>query len=85
MSKEGATKAFTEAEIWGTGGSLFSAGQDTTFSTETIFVMAMILNPGVQIQAQKEVDAVIGRTRLPTFDDYKALPIVERIVYETLR
>ena len=47
--------------------------------------MAMILTPKVQSQAQKEIDAVTGGARLPTFDDWKALPIVERLVYETLR
>ena len=83
--EEEAIKSFTDSELRGTGGSLYSAGQDTTFSTETIFVMAMVLNPKVQIRAQKEIDDVTGGTRLPTFDDWKALPIVERVVYETLR
>jgi len=80
-----AMKSFTNGELRGTGGSLYSAGQDTTFSTETVFVMAMVLTPKVQARAQKEVDAVTGGRRLPTFDDWEELPIVERIVYETLR
>jgi cytochrome P450 len=83
--EEEAIKTFTNGELRGTGGSLYSAGQDTTFSTETIFVMAMVLTPEVQARAQKDIDAVTGGTRLPTFDDWKGLPIVERIVYETLR
>lgn len=80
-----AVKSFTDDELRGTGGSLYSAGQDTTFSTETIFVMAMVLTPEVQARAQKEIDALTKGARLPTFDDWAALPIVERIVYETLR
>jgi len=83
--EEEAIKSFTDGELRGTGGSLYSAGQDTTYSTETIFVMAMVLTPKVQARAQEEIDAVTGGTRLPTFDDWKTLPIVERIVYETLR
>ncbi|KAF8848659.1 cytochrome P450 [Acephala macrosclerotiorum] len=83
--EEEAIRSFTNADLRGTGGSLYSAGQDTTYSTEIIFVMAMVLAPNVQTRAQKEIDAVTGGTRLPTFDDWKALPIVERIVYETLR
>lgn len=47
--------------------------------------MAMVLNPKLQVQAQRDIDTVTGGTRLPTFDDWKALPIVERMVYETLR
>lgn len=80
-----AIKSFTNGELRGTGGSLYSAGQDTTYSTETVFVMAMVLTPEVQTQAQKEVDAVTRGTRLPSFDDWKNLPIVERIVHETMR
>jgi hypothetical protein len=47
--------------------------------------MAMVLTPDVQIRAQKEIDAATRGIRLPTFSDWKTLPIVERIVYETLR
>lgn len=78
-------KSWTDAELRGAGGSLYSAGQDTTYSTETIFVMAMLLEPEVQKRAQKDIDAVTGGTRLPDFEDWRALPIVERLVYETLR
>ena len=78
-------KSFSDAELWGTGGSLYSAGQDTTFSTIRTFVMGMLLSPNVQKQAQKDIDAVTGQKRLPTYDDWKAMPVVERIVYETLR
>jgi len=78
-------KTFTDAELKGTGGSLYSAGQDTTFSSISIFALAMVLTPEVQTKAHKEIDAVTGGKRLPVFDDWKALPIVERIVYETLR
>jgi len=83
--EEEAMKSWTDAELRGTGGSLYSAGQDTTYSTETVFVMGMLLEPELQIRAQKEIDAVTGGTRLPSFEDWKALPIVERLVYETLR
>ncbi|KAH8663471.1 cytochrome P450 [Tricladium varicosporioides] len=83
--EEDAIRSFTDGELRGTGGSLYSAGQDTTYSTEIIFVMAMVLTPKVQTRAQNEIDAVTGGTRLPTFDDWKKLPTVERAVYETLR
>jgi cytochrome P450 len=83
--EEEAIENFTDGELRATGGSLYAAGQETTYSTEMAFVMAMVLTPKVQTWAQKEIDAVTGGTRLLTFDDWKALPIVERIVYETLR
>lgn len=83
--EEGAIEGFTDNEIKGAGGSLYSAGQETTFSTLTIFVMGMVLNSSVQSQAQKEIDAVTEGKRLPSYGDWKALPIVEWIVYESLR
>ncbi len=83
--EEDVSKSFTDDEIKGTGGSLYSAGQDTTYVTETIFVMGMMLASEVQTQAQNEIDAVTGGIRLPTFEDWKSLPIVDRIVYEALR
>ncbi|KAH8810743.1 cytochrome P450 [Xylogone sp. PMI_703] len=85
LDKEKATKRFTDAELKGIGGVLYAAGQDTTHSATMVFVMGMILSPKVQTRAQKEIDALTGGARLPTFDDWKALPIIERIVHETLR
>lgn len=80
-----ALKNLSDGEIKGTGGGLYAAGADTTFTSETVFVMAMLLAPHVQTKAQQEVDAVTGGTRMPTFDDMKSLPIVERIVHEIFR
>jgi len=45
----------------------------------------MTLNPEVMQKAQKELDAVIGNDRLPTFADRTNLPYIERIVQETFR
>ncbi len=41
--------------------------------------------PHVQRKAQAELDRVVGEERLPSFDDYQALPYVQAIVLETLR
>jgi cytochrome P450 len=45
----------------------------------------MIAFPEVQRQAQAEIDAVVGRDRLPTFDDAPRLPYVGAIIKEVLR
>ena len=45
----------------------------------------MIAFPEVQRQAQAEIDAVVGRVRLPTFADAPRLPYVCAIIRETLR
>ena len=45
----------------------------------------MVLHPDVQDKAQKELDAVIGRKRLPTFEDRPSLPYINAIVKELVR
>jgi cytochrome P450 len=45
----------------------------------------MLLYPGVQKKAQDELDSVIGRERLPTFEDRPMLPFIDAVCKETLR
>ena len=45
----------------------------------------MTLYPDVMRRAQAEIDAVVGRERVPTFDDKDKLPYIRAIVRETLR
>lgn len=49
------------------------------------FVLAMILFPSVQERAQEELDRVVGRGRLPTFDYRAHLPYVSNFAKESLR
>jgi hypothetical protein len=49
------------------------------------FFLALVLYPQVQKRAQAEIDAVIGRDRLPTFDDGPRLPYIEALCKETIR
>ena len=45
----------------------------------------MTLYPAVQRRAQAELDAVVGRDRLPTFEDRRQMPYVENVAREALR
>lgn len=56
-----------------------------TWSTLSMFFLAMVLYPEQQSRAQKEIDSVIGPDRLPEFGDRASLPYVECILQETLR
>ena len=47
--------------------------------------LALVLFPEVQRRAQAELDVVIGRDRLPTFDDRPRLPYIEAFCKELLR
>jgi cytochrome P450 len=47
--------------------------------------LALVISPHVQKRAQAELDAVVGRDRLPTFDDRPHLPYIEAICRELVR
>ncbi|KAG6829536.1 hypothetical protein H0H92_004273 [Tricholoma furcatifolium] len=61
-----------------------AAIETTALSLQT-FVLACIRYPEWIPIAQKEIDAVVGTHRLPSFKDRPFLPYVEAIVRETLR
>src|SRR5712671_5331023 len=65
--------------------SLSGAGSDTTAAAMAWFTLAMLAYPETQARAQAELDAVVGRTRLPSFADYPHLPYIRAIVKESLR
>ncbi|KAF7372757.1 Cytochrome P450 2B19 [Mycena sanguinolenta] len=56
----------------------------TAISLHT-FILACILYPKWIPRAQREIDAIVGEDRLPSFKDRPCLPFVEAIVRETLR
>jgi cytochrome P450 len=49
------------------------------------FIVAVLLHPEIQTRAQKELDVVTRRERLPKFEDRPKLPYVEAICKEVLR
>ncbi|EXM21025.1 Cytochrome P450 [Fusarium oxysporum f. sp. vasinfectum] len=74
-----------ESIIAWTAASMMNAGTDTTGATLLAFFAAMLLNPNVQKKAQKEIDRVIGDSRLPSFSDKPNLPYINAISQEVLR
>ncbi|KAH7928189.1 cytochrome P450 [Leucogyrophana mollusca] len=65
--------------------SAFLAGADSTQAALLTFMMAMVLYPEVQTRAQAEIDAVVGKDRLPDFSDRPLLPYVDAVLRETQR
>uniref|UniRef100_A0A0W0F3U8 Cytochrome P450 n=1 Tax=Moniliophthora roreri TaxID=221103 RepID=A0A0W0F3U8_MONRR len=63
----------------------YGAGAESTASFVETFFLAMTLHPSVQENAQQEVDRILGKNRLPTFEDRVNLPYVEAVYRETLR
>jgi cytochrome P450 len=56
-----------------------------TASAAQSFILAMAMYPEVQRKAHTELDNVVGRDRLPDFDDLDSLPFINAVVKETLR
>ena len=48
-------------------------------------IVAALLNPNIQTRAQRELDAVTGRERLPTLEDRPRLPYIEAMCKEVQR
>ncbi|KAF8134906.1 cytochrome P450 [Boletus edulis] len=67
--------------------SAYAAAAETTFSTLSTFILAMVLYPEVQKRAQAEIDSVIGSnlSRLPVWEDQSSLAYIDAIIIkETL-
>lgn len=73
-----------EEAIKNSAAIIYGGGADTTVSTISSFVLAMMLYPNVQRRAQAEIDRVVG-TNLPEFEDRERLPYVRALVKETMR
>ncbi|KAJ6530989.1 cytochrome P450 [Mycena vulgaris] len=72
-------------EIKWSAASFYGAGADTTVSIITAYFLAAAKYPDIQAKAQAEIDAVVGRNRLPTFEDRESLPYIEAICKELFR
>jgi hypothetical protein len=51
----------------------------------TSLFLALVLFPHAQKRAQAELDVVVGRDKLPTFDDRPRLPYIEAFCKEVMR
>ncbi|KAH7928454.1 cytochrome P450 [Leucogyrophana mollusca] len=68
-----------------TAATAFIAAAETTASTMSVFLLAMVLYPEVQERAQALIDSVVGTGRLPNFEDRPSMPYIDAILRETLR
>ncbi|KAH6893742.1 cytochrome P450 98A3 [Coprinopsis sp. MPI-PUGE-AT-0042] len=63
----------------------YIAGSDTTGSSAQALFLALTMYPKIQRKAQQEIDEVIGREKLPTFEDLENLPYVKAVIKEVTR
>ncbi|CCM06667.1 uncharacterized protein FIBRA_08952 [Fibroporia radiculosa] len=74
-----------EREMSCAASMMYAAGSDTTVTVLLTFILAMVRHPRVFEKAQAEVDAVVGRARLPVFSDRAAMPYFECVLREVYR
>ena len=79
------TSGLTEQQIAFLGGVMYAAGSDTTSDALCTFIMTMVNHPEQQRLAQAEIDKVVGRDRMPSFEDQKDLVYVSALVREVQR
>lgn len=75
----------TIADIKGAAGAISIAGGNTTWSTLMVCILNLLLHPEIQKKAKEQIDSVVGRDRLPSFDDREELPYIEYLIQETTR
>lgn len=63
----------------------FIAGAIPIGATLDFLVLMMLLHPDVQQKAQKEIDAVVGKDRVPQLSDKPQLPYLEAVLMELQR
>ncbi|KAI0061583.1 cytochrome P450 [Artomyces pyxidatus] len=85
LIKDERRNGLTERERAWLAGTMYAAGSETTASALQWWALAIVAYPETQKRAQEELDAVVGRGRLPTFSDLPHLPYVCAMVKETLR
>lgn len=74
-----------EEQIMQIMGDIFSAGMETIKTTLLWLVVFMIRNPDAKRQVQDELDSIVGRNRMPKYEDLKYLPNTESTILEVMR
>lgn len=64
---------------------MFSAGEETVKTCLLWSLVYLLHNPDVMRKVQDELDAVVGRSRMPSLEDQPHLPYTEATICEILR
>ena len=74
-----------EANIQRTLTDLFGAGSETTATILCFAINYLTRFPEMQSRLQAEIDAVVGRDRMPSLEDRARMPFTDAFIYEVLR
>ncbi|KAH7665212.1 Flavonoid 3'-monooxygenase protein [Dioscorea alata] len=84
LDEETKTK-LTDTDIKALLTDLFTGGTDTTSSTVEWALVELIRHPDMLAAAQKELDSIVGRSRLVSELDLNNVPVLQAIIKETFR
>ncbi|KAG8706260.1 hypothetical protein FRC09_002500 [Ceratobasidium sp. 395] len=84
--KGGANASEEDIELvkW-TAQPMFAAGSTTTVALIHSFLFNMSIRPHIAAKVQAEIDAQVGRDRLPTLNDRESMPYTDAVLQEVIR
>ncbi|KAM6493606.1 cytochrome P450 [Amanita muscaria] len=85
LIREREKHGLTNLEAAWLSGMMILVGTETNTLAMSWFLYAMIAYPDKQKRCQAELDAVVGRSRMPTFEDLEKLPYLRATIREILR
>ena len=83
--EQGIDTKLNEDNMEATLEDLFLGGSETSANTLKWSILLMISYPNVQSRVQRELDDVVGRSRLPILADRPSLPYTEATIQEIMR
>nr|XP_050038391.1 cytochrome P450 2C31-like [Dermacentor andersoni] len=85
-NREDDDECFTESRLVGNVCDLMVAATATTANVLQSHLLQLASEPeGLQAQLQHEIDAVVGRERLPTWEDRASMPLTMAAIWEMYR